>query len=100
MQRQPLHITQALGIKAKENELDFFDANLFYDSLLFVDPFLLKRSPESYERKLYNRFTQYFKIAFQKSINAKTDENSSDELLRFLSFPEPKEINLGYTKSS
>jgi len=100
MKKQPLHITQAFGVEAKENELDFFDANLKYDSLLFVDPFLLKSSPNVREKKLYKRFTEYFKIALIKSISAKTDYRSSTDLLRFLSFPEPKEINLGYTKSS
>lgn len=100
MRIRPLHFTQAYNLKIKEGDLDFFDTNLVYDSLLFIDPFLLKNSPETEEAQLYDRLTQYFKSAFRKSINARLDAKSALDLLRFLKFPEPKEVNLGYTRAS
>jgi len=96
----PLHITQAFNIGAKETDLDFFDANLFYDSRLFIDPFLLKRSPVEEERELFKRFSLYFKTAYQKSINARNNDSQIQRLKKFLTFKEPKEINLGYTQNS
>ncbi len=97
---KPLHITQAFNIEAKESDLDFFDANLFYDSLLFIDPFLLKRSPIEEERELFKRFSSYFRKAYQKSISARNNHLQIQGLRSFLTFKEPREINLGYSQNS
>ena len=95
-----LHISQIFGIDAKENDLDFFDANLFYDSRLFIDPFLLKRSPVKKEQELYKRFSVYFKTALNKTLNAGKKAQDIKNLENYLSFSEPKEICLGYTENS
>ena len=95
----PLHITQAFGIDLEENDLDFFDANLYYDSLLFIDPFLFRTSPEEKERELFKRFGDFFKLAYDKSLEAKS-ENDYRILKRFLNFKEIPEVYLGYTKAS
>lgn len=96
----PYHFTQAFDIKAKESDLDFFDVNLRYDSRLFIDPFLIKRSPVVKERELFNRFGIFFKLAVSKSISTKTEMKKIDELYEFMSFHEPREISLGYTENS
>lgn len=95
-----VHVTQIYNINIKETELEFFDTNLQYDSKLFIDPFLIKTSEIEKERKLYERFTLYFKTALNKSLEIIKDENKSKKLLKFLSFQEPKEICLGYTEKS
>lgn len=98
--RLPLHITQAFGLEHLETDLDFFDANLQYDSELFLDPFLLKRSPVSEEQALFTRFSDFFRKAYDESVNILTSQREYDELLEFLDFNEPKEICLGYTEYS
>ena len=97
---KPIHFTQAYKIIIPETELDFFDTNLKYDSLLFVDPNLIRKSPVKEERELYDRMGVYFKAAYGKAVRVKMKEGSSQKLLEFLSFPEPKETGLGYTKRS
>ncbi|MFA5954077.1 MAG: hypothetical protein WC817_00890 [Patescibacteria group bacterium] len=48
----PLHISQAFGLNVSEDALDFFDANLFYDSRLFFSiPFRLQPSSMEELRK-------------------------------------------------
>lgn len=96
----PKHITQAFNLQIKESDLDFFDANLAHDSRLFIDPSLIKNSPFKEERELYGRFGIFFKIALEKSIKVKNDIGELENLSRFLSFREPKEIYLGYTETS
>lgn len=97
---QPFHITQAFNIQQKENELDFFDANLVYDSKLFIDPFLVKLSPISEERSLFDRFGLFFKNAYDKTIRARPNDNEVERLKQHLSFKEPVEVCLGYTQKS
>ncbi len=94
----PLHITQAFRLEVAESKLDFFDANLKYDSKLFIDPFLLKRSPIDVEQGLYKRFGIYFREALDRSLAVQT--GGEKNLINYLTFHEPKEINLGYTKFS
>jgi hypothetical protein len=95
----PLHISQAFNLGLEEHDLDFFDANLYYDSPLFIDPFLLKTSPVKTENDLFPRFGEFFQYAYRKSLDAKTDKEY-EKLKQFLSFKEPIEINLGYTFGS
>lgn len=99
IKQKPLHISQAFNLSKIEADLDFFDANLKYDTRLFIDPFLLKRSSDETERTIFKRFGSFFKHAHGMAISAKS-ENDLDKLKEFLDFPEPKEINLGYTKES
>jgi len=93
------HITQVFNLSQKEEELDFFDANLAYDSPLFIDPFLLKRSPIAGERDLFKRFGSFFEYVYNNSLKVNGDLEAS-KLLNFLNFHEPKEICLGYTEKS
>ncbi|MDD2696679.1 MAG: hypothetical protein PHE52_00775 [Candidatus Pacebacteria bacterium] len=95
----PLYVSKAFNLSEKESDLDFFDANLLYDSRLFIDPFLLKRSSVPEERELFGRFGLFFKYALENSLKANGDYEIG-KLLTFLNFHEPKEINLGYTEKS
>jgi hypothetical protein len=94
------HFTQAYEIDASEDEIDFFDANLAFDSRLFVDPFLLKRSSIQDERELYKAFDIYFKAVLERSIHVISGAVDKEYLHEFLVFPEPSEVCLGYTESS
>ncbi|TSC84964.1 MAG: hypothetical protein G01um101413_348 [Parcubacteria group bacterium Gr01-1014_13] len=95
-----IHFTQVFGIRAKEEDLDFFDTNLKYDSALFIDPFLIKRSRKKEERDLFNRFNIFFKRAYELSLTTKGTPDEYIKLKRFFKFKEPKEIYLGYTEGS
>lgn len=96
----PLHISQAFDLKIKEGDLDFFDANLEYDSRLFIDPFLLRISKIEEERMLFGRFGDFFRYVYDQSINIRTDTQEYNNLLELLDFSEPKELCLGYTEDS
>ncbi len=56
----PIHFSQAYSLTHVEKELEFFDLNLEYDSRLFIDPFLIKKSPNDEERLLFKRFGDFF----------------------------------------
>lgn len=96
----PLHISQAFNLEVSENGLDFFDANLEFDTKLFLDPFLIKRSPIKSEAILFDGFGSFFKYVYDKSIKVKTEARAIVELGNLLTFHEPREINLGYTENS
>lgn len=96
----PLHITQAFDIKGTTRDLDFFDANLKFDSKLFIDPFLIQKSSIASERKLFDRFGDFFRFAYDKSLVVGENRTEYENLKLLLSFPEPKELNIGYTKIS
>lgn len=100
MEQEPLHISQAFNLKVQEKELDFFDANLLYDSRLFIDPFLVKKSSLEEERELFERFGDFFRRAYDKSLEINSGNDAYQELRQLLDFHEPKEIGLGYTEKS
>jgi hypothetical protein len=100
MEKTPWHFTQAFNILAAENDLDFFDVNLKYDSPLFFDPSLLRRSKIEKEQGLYSRFTKYFDAALKKALASGGNSVLESMLYKFLSFPEPKEVCLGFTENS
>lgn len=95
----PQHITQAYSLSIDEKDLDFFDANLFYDTALFIDPFLLKTSSVKEENELFKRFGMFFKHVYDLSLRAK-EERDINKMYNLLSFSEPKETCLGYTRNS
>lgn len=97
--RTYVHLSQELGIESPEEKLDFLDANLGFDNRFYIDPFLLKNSHIPEESALFNRFEIFFQQAYKMAISV-DDKLSSDELRHFLTFPEPKEINLGYSYNS
>ncbi|MFA6430448.1 MAG: hypothetical protein WC229_00960 [Candidatus Paceibacterota bacterium] len=98
--KDPVHFTQSYDVLIKENALDFFDLNLKYDSRLFIDPFLLKKSSIVEEQKLFERFGDFFRFAYDKSLLINKDESEYENLKTLLNFHEPKEIGLGYTEDS
>lgn len=98
--KEPVHFTQAYNVLAKEKELDFFDLNIDHDSRLFIDPFLIKKSPIEEERNLFERFGDFFRFAYDKSLRIKIDEDEYRSLKSLLNFHEPREIGLGYTENS
>lgn len=98
--KEPVHITEAYGLTIDEKDLDFFDVNLEYDSRLFIDPFLIKKSPVEEERFLFERFGDFFRYAYDKSLLIKDDEQEYLNLKNLLNFHEPKELGLGYTENS
>ncbi len=96
----PVHFSEVFNLTCKEEDLDFFDTNLKFDSKLFIDPFLLKKSGLESERKLFERFGDFFRYVYNQSLNAGTSQREREELMMLLDFSEPKEIGLGYTKHS
>jgi len=91
------HISQFFSLP-KDTTLDFFDANLVFDSPVFIDPFLLKNSRVQRERELFDRFGDYFRYAYDKSLLI--NSRNKDELRKLLTIHEPKNINMGYTEES
>ena len=96
----PIHFSQAYKLSVAERDLDFFDTNLEFDTRLFIDPFLLRKSPIEEERALFKRFGDFFRFAYDKSLLIETDQNEYSNLKELLNFHEPKEIGLGYTEDS
>lgn len=94
------HFSQEYGIDVPESDLDFFDVNLVFDSKLFVDPFLLKRSSVEEERKLYKRFGIYFEKVLERTVKVLAGAEPRSFVYNFLKFPEPKEVCLGYSETS
>lgn len=91
-----MHFTEHFGI---EGEVQFFDLNLNYDSPVFIDPFLIRKSHIKKERELFPRFGDYFRYAYDTSL--KIDDNAQKKKLRsLLRFVEPKELSIGYTEAS
>jgi hypothetical protein len=83
-----------------EVDLDFFDINLEEDTILFIDPFLLKKSKFKKEQELFDRFGDYFRYIYEESINMKDKNSENNRIMRLLNFTEPKEIGLGYSEKN
>jgi hypothetical protein len=95
------HFTQIYGIKSSESDLDFFDANLRYDTTLFIDPFLLKNSPVKSDQVLFDRFGIFFKDAIEKFSKINIEKSLERKIfIRHIDFGEPKQLCLGYTAGS
>lgn len=97
---KPFYLSEAFTIRGNVEDLDFFDTNLEYDSRLFIDPFLLKKSKLKEERDLFERFPDFFRYVYDQSLNAQLSERERKELMMLLDFKEPKELGLGYTEFS
>jgi hypothetical protein len=93
------HISQFFNLAA-DDEIDFFDANLVHDSRVFIDPFLLKNSPVQVERDLFDRFGDFFRYAYDKSLEVGLGNYTQGDLKKLLTIHEPKYINMGYTVAS
>lgn len=96
----PIHFSQAYNLTRVEKELEFFDLNLEYDSRLFIDPFLIKKSPNDEERLLFKRFGDFFRYTYDKSIDIEYNQEGRDNLKSLLHIQEPREVGLGYTENS
>lgn len=96
-----LHFTQVFGINKPEEELDFFDVNLKFDSPLFIDPFLIKNSPRKEDRFLFERYRTFIKKALEEMKRYDFSNKKHKEMfLDFITFKEPKQLYLGYTIDS
>lgn len=93
------HISQFFSMP-KGAALDFFDANLVFDSRAFIDPFLLKNSSVAEEVQLFDRFGDYFRFAYDESLKLSLNQISEKDFRRILTVKEPKNINMGYTANS
>ena len=93
------HVTQIFGIPDSA-DIDFFDANLEHDLPVFIDPFLIKNSPNPKEAALFERFGDYFRYAYDVSTSLDTFRMSPKQFAKLLAFKEPKNINMGYTEAS
>lgn len=93
------HLSQIYGLPA-DADFDFFDANLAFDSPVFIDPFLLKNSSTTEEAALFERFGDFFRYVYDKSLELSVGGITTRDFERLLIFREPKNINMGYTESS
>lgn len=94
------HVSQLFDLP-EDAEFDFFDANLEFDSPVFIDPFLLKKSPLPREAELFDRFTDYFRYVYDKSSELTLKTGITPRAFeRLLTFHEPKNIYMGYTEDS
>ncbi len=91
------HFLQAHGILAPEEEIEFYDPNLAYDSPLFLDPFLLKKSPVKRERELFERLSDFFLYVYHQAQYVQLRQKSRFELEQMVTFHEPQEVYLGYS---
>ncbi len=94
------HITDVFNIDIPEKKLDFFDANLAYDSPVFIDPFLLQYSSEEKERELFHRMSDFFLKVYDVSLVARLSEKEIRELKSLVTFKEPTSVYMGYTAAS
>ena len=93
------HISELFNLPA-DAELDFFDANLAHDLPVFIDPFLLKNSPNTEEKALFERFGDYFRFVYDQSFDLSARQTSIGNFSRLVTFHEPRNINMGYTEES
>src|SRR5437867_3227543 len=79
---------------------DWFDPILDTDTKLFIDPFLVFVHPKPPFNTAHGRIVDFFDKAFQ--LAAQTRGNLTGlryrKLLNILTFPEPRELCLGYTE--
>ena len=94
------HFSQIFKLKIPEDELDFFDVNLKYDLPLFIDPFLIKKSPIEDERKLFERFGDFFRFTYDEALKVTSTGAGRGHLKALLNFHEAEEIGLGFTEKS
>ncbi len=99
-QYKPHHFLQANGLDYAEEEVEFFDPNLAYDSPLFLDPFLLRKSSNSYERELFKRLSDFFLYVYHQSQYVSLNVRSERDLKRLVTFNEPSEAYIGYATAN
>lgn len=80
---------------------DWFDPILDTDTPLFVDPFLIFKEQGSEWAGAHDQLVGHFDTCFRLIAQGNRNRVSVPykKALRLLTFPEPKEICLGYTKS-
>ncbi|CAI8834452.1 Restriction endonuclease [Brevibacillus sp. IT-7CA2] len=89
--------SEVFSIK-KQSDDDWFDPILTVDTQLFIDPFLLFQQQKGFFAGSHSKIVNFFQKAFE--LAAKSGGNSKSvsykKLLSILSFPEAKELCLGY----
>ena len=88
------------GIERANGEI-WFDPILDSDTDLFIDPFLIFKQPIAPFETAHDEIIRFFNRAFDLAARTGGRRASPlyERLLRVLSFPEPREICLGYTES-
>lgn len=91
----------AYGISRKKKD-DWFDPKLHTDTALFVDPFLMFDSTSSRWTNTHARMIDFFNEALGLIAAANGNHQSKDweRAAAMLSFPEPPQFCLGYSKKT
>jgi hypothetical protein len=91
-------ITEVFGLGRTDDD-DWFDAILDTDTKLFVDPFLVFKETTGFWSAAHGELIAHFNTCFQliASSGANRDAVAYRQALALLTFPEPKEMCLGYT---
>lgn len=90
-----MRVSEKLGLKVSQHELDFVDVDLDKDCPLYIDPFLISNSSSQWAVHA-NRVIKNFFDCFKSAIKYK-DYARARELFEFMS--EPKENCLGVSKT-
>jgi hypothetical protein len=96
-----MYFSEAYEITNPE-QYEWFDPILELDTKLFVDPFLVFGDDDPLWANAHNSVIDYFQQAFE--LLARSGDNTDHQFYRravsLMTFPEPKEVRLGYTRSS
>src|SRR5689334_349536 len=86
-----------LGVKPSAKH-DWFNATLFRDTKVFLDPYLIYSTPHRDFPNAYAELTQFFDVAYRLGAKSGGDLNTpaASKLKFMLRFPEPGELCLGY----
>jgi hypothetical protein len=93
-----MRFSEAFNITRKKAD-DWFDPYFEIDTALFVDPFLMLRAGETWGRahaELLDHFEQCYRLIAEA---AGPQTNNGKAARRLLTFPEPSEFCLGFTKA-
>lgn len=100
-QEKLFHFSQIFGLDIPEEDINFFDTNLKYDTPLFIDPFLLKNSQFIDDQKLFERYGEFIKQSLRELQKIDLgDQRQKKFFLRYITFVEPKQLYLGFTAKS
>jgi len=95
----PIHFSDHFNIdKAKLNELGIFDPVLNYDTKVFVEPLLLKKSSDQIIKNSYQNYKRFFSdllLLLQKSQNI--DDKCWQTAKKIVNFPEYQYTCIGYS---
>ena len=93
--------SELFGIQRSSAEA-WFDPILDFDTPLFIDPFLIFAQPVTPFETAHADIVRFFNLAFELAAHTRgrTAGLRHQQLLQVLSFPEARELCLGYTQLS